>query len=70
MPNLARTLLQAFRAHAVREIFGIPGDFALPFLRRSRTARLCRSIRSATSWPSGSRPMRQPASEPRSLSPR
>src|SRR5205085_2618963 len=33
MPNLARTLLQAVRAHGAREIFGIPGDFALPFFR-------------------------------------
>jgi indolepyruvate decarboxylase len=33
MPNLARTLLQAVRAHGAREIFGIPGDFALPFCR-------------------------------------
>jgi TPP-dependent 2-oxoacid decarboxylase len=31
MQNLARTLLQAFRAYGAREIFGIPGDFALPF---------------------------------------
>ena len=33
MPNLARTLLQAVRAHGAREIFVIPGDFALPFFR-------------------------------------
>jgi indolepyruvate decarboxylase len=33
MPNLARTLLQAVRAHGAREIFGIPGDFALPFFK-------------------------------------
>jgi indolepyruvate decarboxylase len=33
MPNLARTLLRALRAHGAREIFGIPGDFALPFFK-------------------------------------
>ena len=33
MANLGRTLLQAVRAHGAREIFGIPGDFALPFFR-------------------------------------
>src|SRR5262245_48871573 len=29
--NLAQSLLQALRDHGAREIFGIPGDFALPF---------------------------------------
>jgi indolepyruvate decarboxylase len=33
MPNLAHALLQAVRAHGAREIFGIPGDFALPFFK-------------------------------------
>jgi indolepyruvate decarboxylase len=33
MPNLARTLLHAVRGHGAREIFCIPGDFALPFFR-------------------------------------
>lgn len=31
--NLVEALLQALRARGVREIFGIPGDFALPFFR-------------------------------------
>lgn len=31
--NLAESLLHALRDHGVREIFGIPGDFALPFFR-------------------------------------
>ena len=29
--NLAQSLLHALRDHGAREIFGIPGDFALPF---------------------------------------
>ena len=29
--NLAESLLHALRAHGARQIFGIPGDFALPF---------------------------------------
>jgi hypothetical protein len=33
LPILARTLLLAFRAYRAREVFGIPGDFALPFFR-------------------------------------
>jgi indolepyruvate decarboxylase len=31
LPTLAGALLAALRAHGAREIFGIPGDFALPF---------------------------------------
>ena len=31
--NLARTLLQALHDHGAREVFGIPGDFALPFFK-------------------------------------
>jgi indolepyruvate decarboxylase len=31
--NLAQSLLRALRAHGAKEIFGIPGDFALPFFR-------------------------------------
>jgi indolepyruvate decarboxylase len=31
--NLARTLLQALKDHGASEIFGIPGDFALPFFK-------------------------------------
>ncbi|MCG3212662.1 MAG: Indole-3-pyruvate decarboxylase [Anaerolineae bacterium] len=31
--NLAETLLTALKAHGVQEIFGIPGDFALPFFK-------------------------------------
>jgi indolepyruvate decarboxylase len=30
-PTIAGTLLEALHAHGAREIFGIPGDFALPF---------------------------------------
>jgi len=30
-PTVAGALLQALHAHGAREIFGIPGDFALPF---------------------------------------
>lgn len=31
--TLARSLLEALRAQGAREIFGIPGDFALPFFK-------------------------------------
>jgi indolepyruvate decarboxylase len=31
--QLAESLLQALKAHGAREIFGIPGDFALPFFK-------------------------------------
>jgi indolepyruvate decarboxylase len=31
--NLTESLLQALRGHGARQIFGIPGDFALPFFR-------------------------------------
>ena len=33
MPNLARALLTALRERGAAEIFGIPGDFALPFFK-------------------------------------
>jgi indolepyruvate decarboxylase len=31
--NVAESLLQALKDHGAREIFGIPGDFALPFFK-------------------------------------
>ena len=31
--NLSRALLHALKAHGAHEIFGIPGDFALPFFK-------------------------------------
>ena len=31
--NVAQALLAALEAHGAREVFGIPGDFALPFFR-------------------------------------
>jgi len=31
--NLSQALLHALKAHGAREIFGIPGDFALPFFK-------------------------------------
>ena len=31
--NLSESLLHALREHGARQIFGIPGDFALPFFR-------------------------------------
>ena len=31
--NLVQSLLTALRDHGAREIFGIPGDFALPYFR-------------------------------------
>jgi indolepyruvate decarboxylase len=33
MPTLAKSLLQGMRDHGAREIFGIPGDFVLPFFK-------------------------------------
>ena len=33
MPTLGHALLDALRAHGAREIFGIPGDFVLPFFK-------------------------------------
>jgi indolepyruvate decarboxylase len=33
MPTLGRALLDALRAHGARELFGIPGDFVLPFFK-------------------------------------
>ncbi|MCX7890871.1 MAG: indolepyruvate/phenylpyruvate decarboxylase [Burkholderiales bacterium] len=38
--NLAQTLLAALRDHGAREIFGIPGDFALPFFREIERSRI------------------------------
>ena len=31
--NLAEALLNAFKDHGIKEIFGLPGDFALPFFK-------------------------------------
>ena len=36
--QLAESLLHALKAHGAREIFGIPGDFALPFFRVIETS--------------------------------
>jgi indolepyruvate decarboxylase len=33
MPSLGRALIDALAAHGAREIFGIPGDFVLPFCK-------------------------------------
>ena len=33
MPALGQTLLDSLKAHGVHEIFGIPGDFVLPFCK-------------------------------------
>jgi indolepyruvate decarboxylase len=33
MPTLATSLLQGMRDHGAREVFGIPGDFVLPFFK-------------------------------------
>jgi indolepyruvate decarboxylase len=38
--NLSQALLRALKAHGVREIFGIPGDFALPFFRVVEESRI------------------------------
>ena len=31
--NLTESLLHALKAHGAKQIFGIPGDFALPYFR-------------------------------------
>ena len=36
--NVAESLLHALYDHGVREIFGIPGDFALPFFKVIETS--------------------------------
>jgi indolepyruvate decarboxylase len=33
IPRLAETLLASLKQHGAREIFGIPGDFVLPFYK-------------------------------------
>src|SRR5207245_1170651 len=33
MPTLAQALLKGLKDHGAREIFGIPGDFVLPFYK-------------------------------------
>jgi indolepyruvate decarboxylase len=33
MPTLATALLEGLKDHGAREIFGIPGDFVLPFFK-------------------------------------
>src|ERR1700743_3490204 len=38
MPTLAQALLQGLKDHGAREIFGIPGDFVLPFFKAIETA--------------------------------
>ncbi len=38
--NLAQSLLNALKAHGAGEIFGIPGDFALPFFKVVEESRL------------------------------
>ncbi len=38
--NLSTALLDALKAHGAKEIFGIPGDFALPFFRQIEQARI------------------------------
>ena len=38
MANLSRALLTALKAHGAGEIFGIPGDFVLPFFREVETS--------------------------------
>lgn len=38
--DVSRSLLAALKAHGAREIFGIPGDFALPFFKAIEDSRL------------------------------
>ena len=38
MPTLAHALLQGLKDHGARELFGIPGDFVLPFFKAIETS--------------------------------
>jgi len=38
--NLSQSLLHALKDHGAKEIFGIPGDFALPFFREIEESRI------------------------------
>src|SRR5690349_24572626 len=38
MPTLAQSLLQSLKDYGAGEIFGIPGDFVLPFFRAIETS--------------------------------
>ena len=38
--NLSEALLDALKSHGARQIFGIPGDFALPFFRIAEQSRI------------------------------
>src|SRR6266576_1321059 len=40
MPTLAQALLQGLKDHGAREIFGIPGDFVLPFFKVIEESRI------------------------------
>src|SRR5262252_6152384 len=40
MPTLAASLLQGLADHGAREIFGIPGDFVLPFFKVMEESRI------------------------------
>ncbi len=40
MASLATILLRALKAHGAREIFGIPGDFVLPFYKVIETSKI------------------------------
>src|SRR5712675_662490 len=40
MPTLAQALLQGLKDHGAREIFGIPGDFVLPFYKVIEESRI------------------------------
>jgi thiamine pyrophosphate-dependent acetolactate synthase large subunit-like protein len=40
MATLATVLLRALKAHGAREIFGIPGDFVLPFYKAIEQSRI------------------------------
>src|ERR1700694_5022291 len=40
MPSLAKALLEGLKAHGVQEIFGIPGDFVLPFFKVIEESRI------------------------------
>jgi len=68
--NLAQALLQALKDHGATRVFGIPGDFALPFFRRSRSARSCRCTPSPMSRASASPPAARRGSAAGSASPR
>jgi indolepyruvate decarboxylase len=66
MPGLGRALIDALAAHGAREIFGIPGDFVLPFFKVIEESGALPYYTLSHEPAVGSPPMRRRASAPAS----